>query len=196
MESFKSSLLCDRAVAVRLPADHRMTPYTRATALDAGKAKTVQGENVTIAFREGRVRVNDAAILNADLKCSNGVIHVIDSVLLPPEPKNDIPSVAKRAGSFTTLLAAVKAAGLDDVIASEGPFTIFAPTDAAFEALPKGTVKDLLKEENRDQLTAILSYHAIPGKVSAGDALNAKKAKTLNGMEVRLGIERAVRHSR
>ena len=158
-------------------------------ALNAGTAKTVQGEPVSIAFADGRVRVNGASILNADINCSNGVIHVIDSVLLPPEPANDIQSVAKRAGSFTTLLAAVKAAGLEDVLSSAGPFTILAPTDTAFNALPKGTVEGLLKKENREQLKAILSYHAIGAKVSAGDALNVKTAKTLNGQSVEFGIK-------
>ncbi|MFT4548987.1 MAG: transforming growth factor-beta-induced protein [Verrucomicrobiales bacterium] len=158
-------------------------------ALEAGATKTVQGESVSIAFTDGRVRINGASIVNADITCSNGVIHVIDSVLLPPAPANDIPSVAKRAGSFGTLLAAVQAAGLDGVLASEGPFTIFAPTDAAFKALPKDTLKELLKEESRDQLKAILSYHAIAGKISAGDALNARSAKTLNGKSVEFGIK-------
>lgn len=160
-----------------------------ASALKAGAAKTVQGEPISIAFTDGRVRVNGAAIVNADITCSNGVIHVIDSVLLPPTPANDILSVAKSAGSFGTLLAAVQAAGLDGVLAGEGPFTILAPTDDAFKALPKDTVKELLKEENRDQLKAILSYHAIAGKISAGDALNAKNAKTLNGKSVEFGIK-------
>ncbi len=161
-------------------------------ALEVGAAKTVQGESLSIAFTDGRVRVNGAAIVNADITCSNGVIHVIDSVLLPPAPTNDIPSVAKRAGSFGTLLAAVKAAGLDGVLAGEGPFTVLAPTDNAFKALPKGTVKELLKEENLDQLKAILSYHAIAGRISAGDALNAKNAKTLNGKSVNFGIKDGV----
>jgi uncharacterized surface protein with fasciclin (FAS1) repeats len=160
-----------------------------APALEAGVAKTVQGESLSIAFADGRVRVNKAAIVNADITCTNGVIHVIDSVLLPPIPPNDIPGVAKRAGSFSTLLAAVQAAGLEGVLAGEGPFTVLAPTDAAFKALPKGTIKELLKEENRDQLKAILSYHVIGGKVSAGDALNAKKAKTLNGKSIEFGIK-------
>lgn len=160
-----------------------------APALEAGSAETVQGKPVSIVFNDGRVRVNGAAIVNADIACSNGVIHVIDSVLLPPVPSNDILNVAKQSGTFITLLAAAKAAGLEGMLAGEGPFTILAPTDAAFKALPKGTVKELLRKENRDQLKAILSYHVIGGKVSAGDALNAKNAKTLNGKSVKFGIK-------
>ena len=160
-----------------------------ASALKAGSAKTVQGESVSIAFTDGRVKVGEAAVLDADIACSNGVIHVIDSVLLPPAPANDIPSVAKRAGSFGTLLAAAEAAGLDGVLAGKGPFTVFAPTDEAFKALPEGTVSELLKAKNRDQLKAILTYHVIAGSVSAGDALNAKNAKTVNGKSLEFGIE-------
>jgi transforming growth factor-beta-induced protein len=158
-------------------------------ALDAGTAKTVQGEPLSIAFSDGRVRVNQASILDADINCSNGVIHVIDSVLMPPTPLNDILSVAKRAGAFTTLLAAVKAAGLEDALTGEGPFTILAPTDEAFKALPNGTLEKPLKKENRDQLKTILTYHVIASKVSAGDALNVKNAKTLNGKLVEFGIK-------
>ena len=162
-----------------------------AGAISAAEAKTVQGSSVKIAFSKGRVRVNDAAIINADVQCSNGVIHVIDSVILPPkaaEPSNDIASVAKRAGNFTTLLAAVDAVGLTDALTSDQNVTVLAPTDAAFAALPKGTVEELLKSENRDKLTAILSLHAIPGKVSAGDALNAGIAKSLSGGSLKFEI--------
>jgi uncharacterized surface protein with fasciclin (FAS1) repeats len=159
-----------------------------AGALAAKQANTVQGAPVKIAFTDGRVRVNDAAILNADVQCSNGVIHVIDSVILPPKPANDIISVAKRAGSFKTLLAAVEAAGLNDALTGDKPVTVLAPTDEAFAALPKGTVEALLKSENREKLVSILSLHAIAGKVSAGDALNAGQAKSINGGSLEFGI--------
>ena len=159
-----------------------------AGALAAKQAKTVQGAYVKIGFSDGRVRVNDAAILNAGIRCSNGIIHVIDSVILPPEPSNDIASVAKEAGSFKTLLAAVEAAGLTKVLTGEKPVTVFAPTDQAFAALPDGTVESLLKPENRDQLIAILSLHLVSGKVSAGDALNTKKAKSLSNGALKFGI--------
>ena len=159
-----------------------------AGALAAKQAKTVRGADVKIGFSDGRVRVNDAAILNADIQCSNGIIHVIDSVILPPEPANDIASVAKKAGSFKTLLAAVEAAGLTKILTGEEPVTVFAPTDQAFAALPDGTVESLLKPENRDQLIAILSLHVVSGKVSAGDALNTKKAKSLSNSALKFGI--------
>lgn len=82
----------------------------------------------------------------------------------------DIVDTAADAGSFTTLVTAVKAAGLVDTLKGPGPFTVFAPTDEAFAKLPVGTVEDLLKPENKDKLVAILTYHVVPGKVMAADA--------------------------
>jgi uncharacterized surface protein with fasciclin (FAS1) repeats len=81
----------------------------------------------------------------------------------------DIPTVAAEAGNFDTLLAAVKAADLSETLSSEGPFTVFAPTDEAFGALPEGTLDELLKEENQDQLRSILLYHVVPGEYKAED---------------------------
>lgn len=83
--------------------------------------------------------------------------------------KKDIVDTAVGAGQFNTLVAAVQAAGLVDVLKGDGPYTVFAPTDAAFAALPAGTVENLLKPENKDQLVAVLTYHVIPGKVMFGD---------------------------
>ena len=164
-----------------------------ADALKAGAAGTLQGDAVSIGFADGRVRINDATLIQADIECSNGIIHVIDSVLLPPksaEPeKTTVISVAKSAGSFKTLLAAVEAAGLTETLTGEGPFTVLAPTDKAFAALPEGAVAELLKKENLGKLKAILTHHVVAGKVSAGDALNAKKAKSLGGTALNFSIK-------
>ena len=100
-----------------------------------------------------------------------------------PAPAGDIVAVAVGAGSFNTLVAAVKAAGLVETLQGAGPFTVFAPTDAAFAKLPKGTVEDLLKPENKEKLIAILTYHVVPGKVMAAD-VKTMKAKTVNGQEL------------
>ncbi len=81
----------------------------------------------------------------------------------------DIVDTAVSAGSFNTLVAAVQAAGLVDTLKGEGPFTVFAPTDDAFSALPEGTVENLLKPENKEQLIAVLTYHVVPGKVMSSD---------------------------
>jgi uncharacterized surface protein with fasciclin (FAS1) repeats len=96
---------------------------------------------------------------------------------------NDIVAVASSAGSFNTLVAAVKAAGLVETLQGPGPFTVFAPTDEAFAKLPKGTVEDLLKPENKAKLAGILTYHVVPGQVMAAD-VKTMKVKTVNGKEL------------
>ena len=101
----------------------------------------------------------------------------------------DIVDTAVAAGSFTTLVAAVQAAGLVDTLKGEGPFTVFAPTDAAFAALPAGTVEDLLKPENKDKLVAVLTYHVIPGKVMSTDLSEGLKAATVQGQEVTITLD-------
>ncbi len=96
-------------------------------------------------------------------------------------PQKNIVQNAVNSKDHTTLVAAVKAAGLVDTLQSKGPFTVFAPVNAAFAALPAGTVDNLLKPENKDQLVAILTYHVVPGKVMAADVIKLKEAKTVNG---------------
>jgi transforming growth factor-beta-induced protein len=93
----------------------------------------------------------------------------------------DIVDTAVSAGSFTTLAAALKAAGLVDTLKGTGPFTVFAPTDEAFSKLPAGTVENLLKPENKAQLVKVLTYHVVPGKVTAADVTKLKSAKTVEG---------------
>lgn len=100
-----------------------------------------------------------------------------------------IVEIAAGAEDFSTLVAAAKAAGLVDVLASDGPFTVFAPTNEAFAKLPKGTVESLLKPENKDKLVAILKYHVVPGKVMAKDVVKVDSAKTAQGSEVKITLE-------
>ena len=100
----------------------------------------------------------------------------------------DIVDTAVAAGSFKTLAAALKAAGLIDTLKGKGPFTVFAPTDEAFAKLPAGTVEDLLKPENKAKLTAILTYHVVAGKVMAADVVKLKSAKTVNGKSVQIMV--------
>ncbi|MFK7941234.1 MAG: fasciclin domain-containing protein [Roseovarius sp.] len=106
--------------------------------------------------------------------------------------KKDIVDTAVEAGSFGTLVAAVQAAGLVDTLKGDGPFTVFAPTDEAFAALPEGTVDDLLKPENKDQLAAVLTYHVVPGKVMSGDLTNNMMAETAQGGKVTIMTEGGV----
>ena len=100
------------------------------------------------------------------------------------QARADIVDTAVAAGQFRTLAAALQAAGLVDTLKGAGPFTVFAPTDAAFAALPAGTVENLLKPENREQLVAILTYHVVPGRVTAGDVAKLDKATTVQGGDV------------
>ncbi len=109
------------------------------------------------------------------------------------QAKKDIVDTAASVGQFNTLVAAVKAAGLVDTLKGKGPFTVFAPTDEAFAKLPKGTVEDLLKPENKDKLVSILTYHVIPGSVMS-NSIAGKKAmvKTVQGSELSVDAMRGV----
>lgn len=108
--------------------------------------------------------------------------------------KGDIVDTAVAAGSFETLVTALKAADLVDALKGKGPFTVFAPTDEAFAKLPKSTLNDLLKPENKDKLKAILLYHVVPGKVGAAEVmkLNGKKVETLQGSKVMVNTKHGV----
>jgi transforming growth factor-beta-induced protein len=154
----------------------------KAAAADVAKlnaAATVNGQRVDIKVKDGHVRVDQATVVKADIHCSNGIIHVVDQVLLPSF--DNIPTTAKNAGTFKTLLAAAKAAGLIEVLAGDKPLTVFAPTDEAFAKLPNGTVESLLKPENKAKLAAILAFHVVPGRVFASDVLSKKEFKTVQG---------------
>jgi uncharacterized surface protein with fasciclin (FAS1) repeats len=106
-----------------------------------------------------------------------------------PAEAADIVDTAVAADDFETLVAAVQAAGLVETLKGEGPFTVFAPTDAAFAALPEGTVESLLEEENRDQLTAILTYHVVPGAVTAADVVGLDTAETVQGDTIDITVD-------
>jgi pentapeptide MXKDX repeat protein len=186
----------------------------------------MDGEMITLTDETG----GTATVTIADVKQSNGVIHVIDTVLLPgaekadamekPDTMNkdtmnkdtmekdamekqavttmgdnpmvggaamfadkDIIDNAVNSADHTTLVAAVKAAGLVETLKGDGPFTVFAPTNAAFEALPAGTVETLLKPENKDMLTKILTAHVVPGRMTAADLTNGLTGKQFNNLQ-------------
>ncbi|MBT8397730.1 MAG: fasciclin domain-containing protein [Gemmatimonadetes bacterium] len=149
-------------------------------------AETLEGQRVGISHETGKIKINDATVISADIRASNGIIHVIDAVLLP-ESKS-IPEIAEGAGVFNTLLAAVGAAGLGSTLTEGGPFTVFAPTDDAFARLPDGTVESLLQEENLPKLAEILKYHVVSGRVYADQALEARRASTLAGIPVQIRV--------
>jgi uncharacterized surface protein with fasciclin (FAS1) repeats len=153
-------------------------------------AETLQGQPVAISVDGGEVGVNEAQVLITDIQAANGVIHVIDSVLLPASEEamsKTIVDIAVEDGRFTTLVAALQAAGLAETLAGEGPFTVFAPTDDAFAALPEGTVDALLADI--PQLTDILLYHVVSGNVKAADVVNMESAETLQGQPLAISVD-------
>ena len=103
--------------------------------------------------------------------------------------QKDIVDTAVAAGSFSTLATALQTAGLVDTLKSKGPFTVFAPTDEAFAKLPAGTVENLLRPENRKKLQAVLTYHVVPGYVSASEVMKMTSAKTVQGTEVDIAVK-------
>jgi len=159
--------------------------------MDGKTAATVNGASVKIGVKKGVVMVDDATVTKTDIKTSNGVIHIIDSVMIPLP---DIVDTAVAAGAFSTLAAALGAADLIATLKGKGPFTVFAPTDEAFAKLPKGTVEDLLKPENKEKLASILTYHVLPGEVMASAVLtmDGKTAATVNGASVKIGVKKGV----
>lgn len=154
----------------------------------------VQGEDISIKVEDGSVFLNDSVeVIITDIEASNGVIHVIDAVLMPPSMMpaeemhaNSIVDIAVNDGRFNTLVAAVTAAGLADTLATGGPFTVFAPTDDAFAALPEGTVEALLGDI--PALTDILLYHVVSGQAYAADVVNLSSVETLNGLPVSIEV--------
>ena len=149
-------------------------------------ATSLNGQPIAIEMDQGGVRVAGAQVTMTDIQCGNGIIHVIDTVMMPAT--DDIVDTALAAGNFNTLAAALTAAGLVDTLKGEGPFTVFAPTDAAFAALPKGTLEKLLAEENRGLLTSILTYHVASGRVPASDVVASSGVMTLNGQRVSVDV--------
>lgn len=143
---------------------------------------TLNGQRVDIVKKDATI--DGVSIVKTDIQTSNGIIHVIDEVILPTS--DSILDVASSAGSFNTLAAALEAADLVDALKGKGPFTVFAPTDEAFAALPEGTLASLLKPENKEQLRSILLYHVVEGRVYSDQAIDAGEAKTLQGGEVRI----------
>jgi len=146
-------------------------------------ATTLNGQRVDIRVDDRGVSIDGARVTKTDIKCSNGVIHVIDAVLVPST--DDVVTTAVKAGAFKTLVAAVEAAGLVEALKGKGPITVFAPTDEAFAALPEGTIASLLKPENKDRLAGILKLHVVPGRVYSEAAAKGAEVETLQGSKIR-----------
>jgi uncharacterized surface protein with fasciclin (FAS1) repeats len=118
-----------------------------------------------------------------------GLVAVRSSVAETPAAQKNVVEIAAGNPDFSTLVAAVKAAGLAETLSGKGPFTVFAPTNAAFDKLPKGTVETLLKPENKGKLAAILTYHVVGAKVLAADAVKLDKATTVNGADFTISVK-------
>jgi transforming growth factor-beta-induced protein len=160
-----------------------------ADVVNLSQAETLLGKNVNIKVDMGSVMINEANVVATDIIADNGVIHVIDSVILIPADLADIVDTAVADGRFTTLAAALGAAELIETLKGGGPFTVFAPTDDAFALLPEGTVESLLLPENKQQLIDILLYHVVAGKVMAEDVVTLTEAETVLGQNVSIKVE-------
>jgi uncharacterized surface protein with fasciclin (FAS1) repeats len=172
---------------------HVSLGYILSNNLTSGeKIKMLKGGDLTvsIAHMDGNdtVKVDDAVVRKPNLIASNGVVHIIDKVLIPKDftaPK--IPALAT-AANLSTLVTALKAANLVDALSGEGPLTVFAPTNEAFGALPPGVLQALLKPENIQDLAKVLTYHVAEGEVLAADLKNGQHIKTLEGQDVNITI--------
>ncbi|MCB8916745.1 MAG: fasciclin domain-containing protein [Ardenticatenaceae bacterium] len=166
----------------------------RVMAADVGaleSATTAQGEDIAITVDGDKVMVNGANVIITDIEADNGVIHVIDAVILPPsmsaEAAPTIVDIAVADGNFTNLVAALEATGLVETLQGEGPFTVFAPTDEAFAALGEETIAALLADP--DTLSQILLYHVVAGAVTAADVVNLDSATTVQGEDVTISVD-------
>jgi uncharacterized surface protein with fasciclin (FAS1) repeats len=156
---------------------------------DGQMIATLLGEDITVMIDMNGVFINDAQVIVADVLADNGVVHVIDAVLLPPppQPTNTILDIVVNSADHNTLEAAVVAAGLQTALSGTGPLTVFAPTDAAFAALPAGTLDALLADPT-GALTQVLLYHAVAGAALSTDLADGMMITTIQGQDVTVTI--------
>lgn len=204
-----ASILTYHVVAGKVTADQ---------VVELSEAKTLNGASAKVTVTEdGKVMIDEATVVATDIEATNGVIHVIDAVILPEASSNaristgnavfaaasgmdaqasmasaqsgtartPIYALANKSG-FTTLATAIRAAGLQQTLTVDGPFTVFAPTDEAFAALPAGTLESLLADP--EALTNILLYHVVSGEVKAADVVTLSEATMLNGEKVSISV--------
>ena len=168
---------------------HVVAGQSLSTTLSDGQTiTTLLGEDITVTIGMNGVMINNATVVVADITATNGVVHVIDAVLLPPAPQpTTVVDIIVNSDVHNTLEAAVVAAGLVETLSGTGPFTVFAPTDAAFAALPVGTVETLLADPTGD-LTQILLYHVVGSQALSTDLTNGQTVTTLQGQTVTVSI--------
>ena len=149
--------------------------------------ESAQGQSLKVTVADGSVMIDGATVAAADVMASNGVIHVIDSVILP---RPNLVETAVEAGSFSTLVKAVQEAGLVETLAEKGPFTIFAPSDAAFAKIPEADLKAVLADKKK--LTEILTYHVVPGRKLASDVVGEHWLTTASGSALKVDAGKGV----
>ncbi len=160
---------------------------TAADVVKLTSAKTLEGRSLAIKVADGSVYIDRAKVTTPDVTASNGVIHVIDSVLIPKAaPTKNIVQTAMRPDSSRPSPRCFTKAGLAGTLQGKGPFTVFAPTDAAFAKVPKATLAALAKDKAK--LRAVLLFHVVKGKVKAAQAMKLRSAKTLNGKSVAIRV--------
>jgi transforming growth factor-beta-induced protein len=152
---------------------------------------TLDGEKLNVSLMgDGRFMVGDVHITTPDVMTSNGVIHIVDKVILPKVARKlNITTIA--SANAKTLSAAIGAAGLTATLEGDGPFTVFAPTDSAFSTIQKD-VTTLLKPENKDKLAKVLTYHVVSGKLVAADLKDGQELTTVEGQKLKVSIKNGV----
>jgi uncharacterized surface protein with fasciclin (FAS1) repeats len=192
-----NALLADPSGALTQILLYHVVPgsFGSADVLASASLDTLQGSDLAVSLRDGKPYVNDSQIIITDIQAKNGIIHVIDAVLVPPVSlpsapmidevgdKSSLPTIAEIAiadGRFDTLVAALSAAGLAETFLQPGSYTVFAPTDDAFAALPAGTVEALLADP-QGLLTDILLYHVVGDEVSRNQLATDDTVPTLEG---------------
>jgi uncharacterized surface protein with fasciclin (FAS1) repeats len=159
------------------------------TVVNLDVAETLNGQLVNFKTGSSGVMVNDANIIGLDISATNGVIHVIDTVLVPNLGSGpDVVDLIADSGRFPTLVAALQAAGLDTVLKGQGPFTVFAPTEKAFSKIPPRVLDDLLKPQNLNVLTDILTFHVAPRTLLGQDVVKLNSIDTVNGKQAMINL--------
>ncbi len=158
------------------------------TLIDGMMVPTLAGTELTVSIMDGMVQIDNANVTTANIETDNGVVHVIDAVLVPEDDESyTVVDVVVNSENHTTLEAAVVAAGLVETLSGDGPFTVFAPTDAAFALLPDGLIAQLLEDPSGD-LTTILTHHVHSGNVLSSTLIDGMTVPTLAGTELTVSI--------
>ena len=176
----------DTATLTKILTYHVLSGKVMSTDLSDGmRTETVQGKYITITIEDGKVYVDDAMVTTTDIECNNGVIHIIDAVIVP---KQNIVETATANADFNTLVDTVVAAGLDETLSDEEAlYTVFAPTDTAFAELDEEYLADLVNNDTAN-LTKILTYHVLSGKVMSTDLSDGMNVTTLEGTKITIHI--------